>query len=216
MLNMFGGFGGMMPSLTGTAGGTPAPSIYASGLPIPGFGPGPNPYLANAQGAPAPAAPSLPSIFPFGAPAPSLANAQAAPAAPSFFPAGAPAKMTLSGDALFRSGKASTRDLTAEGKKGLNELADKIKAAGKIDTIRVTGHADKTGKASYNMNLSLARARSVADYLKSKGVKAAKFITAGKGDTQPVKDCDMKLPKAELVACLQPNRRVEIEVVPAK
>jgi hypothetical protein len=31
-----------------------------------------------------------------------------------------------------------------------------------------------------------------------------------------VKDCDMKLPKAELIACMQPNRRVEVEVVPAK
>jgi outer membrane protein OmpA-like peptidoglycan-associated protein len=206
MLNMFGGFGGMMPSLGGTAGGTPAPSIFASGLPIPGFGPGPNPYLANAQGAQAApaAAPSFPSFFPPGA------------TAPSAFQPGVAANMSLSGDALFKSGKASTRDLTAEGKQSLNELADKIKAAGSIDTIKVTGHADKTGKASSNMKLSLRRARSVADYLKSKGVKAAKFITAGKGDTQPVKECDMKLPKAELIACLQPNRRVEVEVIPAK
>jgi hypothetical protein len=31
-----------------------------------------------------------------------------------------------------------------------------------------------------------------------------------------VKECDMKLPKAELVACLKPNRRVEVDVTPAK
>jgi outer membrane protein OmpA-like peptidoglycan-associated protein len=189
MMNMFGGMGGggMMPF--GGMGGAPAQGAAPMGFAIPGFGTANNPYLASAQGA---------------------------PAAPSFFQPGVPARLSLSGDTLFHSGKASTKDLTAEGKKSLDELANKIKVAGSIDTIKVTGHADKTGKASSNMKLSLARARSVADYLKSKGVKAAKFITAGKGDTQPVKDCDMKLPKADLIACLQPNRRVEVEVTPAK
>jgi outer membrane protein OmpA-like peptidoglycan-associated protein len=192
ILNMFGGFGGggMMPF--SAQAGAAAPSTGPSGFAFPGFGTAANnPYLASAQ-------------------------AQAAPEAVPTFQSGVRSKLVLAGDALFRSGKASTRDLTAAGRKSLDELAAKIRAAGSIDTIRVTGHADKTGKAASNMRLSLARARSVADYLKSRGVRAAKFITAGKGSTQPVKDCDMKLPKAELVACLQPNRRVEIEVTPAK
>jgi outer membrane protein OmpA-like peptidoglycan-associated protein len=189
MFNMFGGFGNMIPGLGALGGAAPSAAMPSlGGFTMPGFSAANNPYL----------------------------TAQAAPAVPAFFQPGAPAKLTLSGDTLFKSGKASAKDLTAEGKKSLNDLADKLKSAGKIDTIRVTGHADKTGKASSNMKLSLARARSVANFLKSKGVKAAKFITAGKGDTQPVKDCDMKLPKAELIACLQPNRRVEVEVTPAK
>ena len=191
IFNMFGGLGNMIPGLGALGGAVPSTAMPApSGFALPGFSTANNPYLA-AQAAPA-------------------------PAAPGFFQPGTPAKLTLSGDALFKSGKSSTKDLTLEGKKSLDELADKIKSAGSIDTIKVTGHADKTGKASSNMKLSLRRARSVANYLKSKGVKAAKLITAGKGDTQPVKDCDMKLPKAELVACLQPNRRVEVEVTPAK
>ena len=32
------------------------------------------------------------------------------------------------------------------------------------------------------------------------------------GDTQPVVQCDMALPKAKLVECLAPDRRVEIEI----
>jgi len=44
-------------------------------------------------------------------------------------------------------------------------------------------------------------------------VKAGKFISAGMGDSQPVVQCDSKLVKAELIACNQPNRRVEVEVV---
>jgi type VI secretion system protein ImpL len=106
--------------------------------------------------------------------------------------------------------------MTPEGKAKLDELAAKIKGAGKIDTIRVIGHADPTGKAASNMKLSQQRALTVANYLKAQGVKAGKIITAGKGDTQAVVKCDAKLPKAELVACNASNRRVEIEVTVAK
>ncbi len=129
---------------------------------------------------------------------------------------GATSKLSLSGDALFKSGKASIKDLTAEGKASLDALAADIKAAGAIETIRVIGHADKMGKSSYNMKLSQARASAVASYLKKHGVKAGKIITAGKGDTEPVVNCDENQPKAELISCLQPNRRVEVEVTVAK
>lgn len=197
VLGMFAGFlpagtqqmfGGLVP------GGAPAAGGGAQAPAFPFFG-GPNPYLQSSQAA-APAA------------------AQAAPA-PAFQP-GVPTKMALGGDTLFKSGKSSIKDLTAEGKAKLDELAGKIKAAGKIDTIRVIGHADKTGKASSNMKLSQKRAAAVASYLKAQGVKAGKIITAGKGDTQPVVQCDAKLPKAELIACHGPNRRVEVEVTLAK
>lgn len=135
--------------------------------------------------------------------------------APAFQP-GAVTRLSLGGDALFKSGKSAIKDLTADGKARLDELAARIKAAGKIDTIRVVGHADKTGKAASNMKLSQARAASVASYLKKQGVKAGKIITGGKGDTQPLVQCDAKLAKEELKACLQPNRRVEVEVTVAK
>ena len=52
--------------------------------------------------------------------------------------------------------------------------------------------------------------------LKSKGVKAKTFATAGLGDTKPVVECDMSQPKEALKACLAPNRRVEIEVTGAR
>jgi outer membrane protein OmpA-like peptidoglycan-associated protein len=146
---------------------------------------------------------------------PGAAQAPAQPPAPVFQP-GVATTLSLSGDTLFKSGKSSIKDLTAEGKVKLDDLAARIKNAGKIDTIRVVGHADKMGKASANMKLSQARAAAVANYLKAQGVKAGKVITAGKGDSQPVVTCDAKLPKEELKACLQPNRRVEIEVTVAK
>lgn len=142
----------------------------------------------------------------------------AAPAAPAPFAvqSGAPSTLSIGGDALFKTGKSSVKDLTPEGRAQLDDLVAKVKAFGAIDSIKVTGHADKMGKAAANQKLSLARAKAVTAYLKSKGVKAKSFATAGLGDTKPVVECDMNQPKEALKACLAPNRRVEIEVTGAK
>ena len=194
MLNMFG----INPS--GGTGGTGTTTSF-----FPTFGSGPNPYLP----APRPAQPTV-AAAPVAAPA-------AVPAPAGFaVQAGAPSTLSLGGDALFKTGKSSTKDLSAEGRAKLDDLVAKIKAFGTIDSIKVTGHADKMGKASGNKALSLARAKTVTAYLKSKGVKAKTFATGGVGDTQPVVDCDMTLAKDALKACLAPNRRVEIEVTGAK
>ncbi len=117
-------------------------------------------------------------------------------------------------DRVFRikTGKSSVKDLTAEGRAKLDELVASIKGYSAVDSIKVTGHADKMGPAALNQKLSLARARTISNYLKSKGVKAASFTTAGMGDTKPLVDCDMTQAKDALKACLAPNRRVEIEV----
>ncbi len=185
-------------------GAIPAPMMTLPGAST-------NPYLAYlSPGKPAASAPAASAQTA----AHSVPAAQ--PAAPFTIQAGVPAKLTLGGDTLFKSGKSSIKDLTPEGKKKLDELVAQIKAFGAIESIKVIGHADKTGKANANKKLSLARAKTVASYLKSHGVKAASMTTAGMGDTKPVVDCNMKQPREALKACLAPNRRVEIEVTGAK
>jgi outer membrane protein OmpA-like peptidoglycan-associated protein len=162
----------------------------------------------------------LPTI---GAPAVAAPAAPAAPAAvapttvevkPVAKPAAAPAnKIVLSGDTLFKSGKSGIKDLSKEGKTRLDDVVARLKAAGEIEQIKIVGHADLTGKAAANQKLSEQRARTVKSYLVAKGVKPGVIITSGVGSAQPVVQCDTKLPKKELIACLEPNRRVEIEVV---
>ena len=160
--------------------------------------------------------PSLPSMpvmgFPFGGANNPYASTRIAAAAPASN-TGSAMSLNLSGDALFKTGKSSIKDLTPAGRAELDGLVARIKAAGAIDSIKVTGHADKTGKPVLNQKLSLVRAKAVAAYLKSKGAKARSFTTVGMGDTKPVVDCDMKQAKDALKTCLAPNRRVEIEVV---
>ena len=83
----------------------------------------------------------------------------------------------------------------------------------KLELVLVTGHTDPIGSQAYNQKLSERRADAVRDYLVSKGVPKDKIETLGMGKTQPVPGvvCNMKAMK-ELIACLAPNRRVEVEV----
>jgi OmpA-OmpF porin, OOP family len=134
-----------------------------------------------------------------------------APAAP-VAPAISSQKVTYQADALFDFDKAI---LKPAGKEQLNELAGKLQGMN-LEVAVATGYTDKIGSDKYNDRLSLRRAQAVKAYLVSKGVPANKIYTEGKGKRNPVKtDCNQKNRKA-LIACLAPNRRVEVEIVGTK
>ena len=118
-------------------------------------------------------------------------------------------KVTMSADALFDFNKSVIKP-DARGK--LDDLVGKIKGIN-LEVVIAIGHADRIGSDAYNNKLSLRRADSVKAYLVSKGIPANRIYTEGKGEKQPVKDCPAMKDRKKLIECLQPNRRVEIEVV---
>jgi len=75
--------------------------------------------------------------------------------------------------------------------------------------IEVAGHTDSVGSDSYNQQLSVQRANSVAAYLSSKGIMQQRMITVGAGETHPVASNDTDAGRAQ-------NRRVEITIVPVR
>ena len=118
-------------------------------------------------------------------------------------------KITLDSKALFDFDKAV---LKPEGKAAIDsQVVGKLAQVQKLEVVLVTGHTDRIGTDAYNQKLSERRADAVRDYLVSKGVDKAKIETIGLGEKQPVVQCDQKNLK-ELIACLQPNRRVDVEV----
>ncbi|OHC69949.1 MAG: hypothetical protein A3H93_04570 [Rhodocyclales bacterium RIFCSPLOWO2_02_FULL_63_24] len=137
-------------------------------------------------------------------------------AAPAAVPAPKPAaqKVTLAADALFDFDKAVLR---TEGKAKLDKLAGDIKGI-KLEVIIAVGHADRFGTDAYNQKLSEKRAAAVKAYLVSKGIEPNRVYTEGKGEKQPITKPDQcKGPKSKkTIACLQPDRRVEIEVIGTK
>lgn len=122
-------------------------------------------------------------------------------------------KVSLSTDVLFDFGKAELKD---SGRQELDEFAGRIQDAN-LESIVATGHADRIGKDDANQKLSEARARAVKDYLEGK-VATQSIEVAGKGEAEPVTGaaCERMGPEQrtnrKLVQCLQPDRRVEIEV----
>ncbi|HEX8961687.1 MAG TPA: OmpA family protein [Rhodocyclaceae bacterium] len=120
-------------------------------------------------------------------------------------------KITLAADTLFDFDKATLRP---EGKAKLDELVQKVKNI-KLEVIIAVGHADRFGTDKYNQKLSEKRAESVKAYLVGKGIEPNRVYTEGKGKKQPVtKPGQCKGPKSKkVIACLQPDRRVEIEVI---
>lgn len=100
-------------------------------------------------------------------------------------------------------------ELTSEGQAALDNLVSEAGGAA-AGPITVTGHTDRIGSEEYNLDLSERRANTVADYLTQQGVPAGSVSTAGRGESEPVVQCEDQAWNA-LVACLAPNRRVEVE-----
>ena len=138
----------------------------------------------------------------------------AAPAGAGAAPAGVKPsgeKITVAADALFDFNKAVLRP---EGKAKLDELVSKAQAI-KLEVILAVGHTDRIGGDAYNQKLSEKRAAAVKEYLVAKGIEANRVYTEGKGKSQPVTGdtCKGNKKTKALIDCLQPDRRVDIELI---
>ncbi|WP_392440298.1 porin OmpA [Edwardsiella piscicida] len=139
-------------------------------------------------------------------------------AAPAPIPAPAPApvvetkRFTLKSDVLFNFNKYT---LKAEGRQALDQLYSQLSSMDPKDgSVVVLGYTDRIGSDQYNLKLSKQRAQTVVDYLVSKGIPADKIAARGMGKADPVtgSTCDNVKPRAALINCLAPDRRVVIEV----
>jgi len=158
------------------------------------------------------------------APAPAPATPAPAPAAPAAAPAPAPKPMAQ--PAKPKPLRAFSHVLFAFDKSVLSmsaqdtldrEVVVRFGEFGDLRFINISGYTDRIGSAQYNQKLSERRANAVKAYLVRQGADAAKIETTGYGkvyfgSTLPWAECDQKDRKA-LIACLQPNRRAEVEVL---
>jgi len=150
------------------------------------------------------------------APQPVAVMPQPAPPPVVVTPPAAPRKVTFSADSLFDFDKSAVKPT---GQQDLDRLAAELKDAS-FDVITVTGHTDRLGSHAYNMKLSTRRAEAVQAYLVERaGISADKVTAKGVNGADPVTkpgECVGKKATKALVACLQPDRRVEVEVAATK
>ena len=107
----------------------------------------------------------------------------------------------LSGKVLFGS---DVESLNAPSTEIVERIGKALLDVG-IDRVRVDGHTDASGKESYNQQLSLRRAKSVATVLTRVGMKEQNIQLRGLGSSQPVTANDTAAGRTE-------NRRVSIVV----
>ncbi len=125
-------------------------------------------------------------------------------------------KISLSAGALFRFNKRSEADLLPKGRAQLDELVVRLEQVyAHVDQIRLVGHTDRLGTERYNEKLSVDRASTVQAYLERKGLNVP-MTAAGNAAREPVVTCKGRKATKALTACLQPNRRVELEITGVK
>jgi OOP family OmpA-OmpF porin len=101
------------------------------------------------------------------------------------------------------------------GRQDLDRFAAELKGA-RFQVITVTGYTDRLGSKEYNEKLSQRRADRVKSYLvESAGIPADKITAQGADGSDPVTkpgECQGERRTAKLIACLAPDRRVDVEV----
>ena len=125
-------------------------------------------------------------------------------------------KFAFSSDVLFDFNKSS---LKAGGSQALDGMQSEVAQSGlSSPNYNVAGYTDRIGSDAYNQKLSEKRAETVANYLVSKGVAQTSVTAVGYGKANPVtgSNCDTVKGRKALIACLAPDRRVEVAVQGAK
>jgi len=117
-----------------------------------------------------------------------------------------------SAGSLFDFGKSTVKPA---GQRTLNKFSADLKGAD-YQVITVTGYTDRIGSHAYNLKLSERRAEAVRVYLiGAAGIPAEKITAKGADGAYPVTkpgECKGKKATKKLIACLAPDRRVEVEV----
>ncbi|HHF5113587.1 TPA: porin OmpA [Haemophilus influenzae] len=117
---------------------------------------------------------------------------------------------SLNSDVTFAFGKANLKPQAQATLDSIYGEMSQVKSA----KVAVAGYTDRIGSDAFNVKLSQERADSVANYFVAKGVAADAISATGYGEANPVTGatCDQVKGRKALIACLAPDRRVEIAV----
>lgn len=145
------------------------------------------------------------------------ARGDATPPAVTVLPSANPAEVILFAQVVFRFDGDRVADVPAGGLVSVQALLQKLREDRLVlQQVDLAGHADRlvaSRKPDYNLQLSQQRVNAVRELLVQGGIAADRIRTQALGDSQPREQCDrFKTGDPRLVACLLPNRRVEITV----
>ena len=119
-------------------------------------------------------------------------------------------RVSYEAESLFAFDRA---EVQPAGRQALDSFIEQLRGSS-YETITVQGFTDRLGSTAYNQTLSQARADAVKAYLVTQGLDATKIVATGRSESSPVTtpDACKGMTGATLIACLAPDRRVELEV----
>lgn len=104
-------------------------------------------------------------------------------------------------------------NIDADDRARMDEVIQEIQKSDGVKAVRLVGYADRYASDEYNVNLSRNRAKNALSYFQSRGYFVTEKVDfAFMGENRPVTSCPTTLPRDAQVACLQADRRVDIEV----
>jgi outer membrane protein OmpA-like peptidoglycan-associated protein len=113
-----------------------------------------------------------------------------------------PKRVVLEADVLFGFDSAAIK---MDAEHVLHNLVHEIECR-TVPKVEIEGHADSTGAASYNLDLSRRRAEAVKEwFVKAGAPNALRYTVSAKGESQPIADNRTKEGRAK-------NRRVEVVI----
>ncbi len=112
-------------------------------------------------------------------------------------------RIRIKGNVLFETGSAVIQKRSYP---LLDEVAAVLRKNPTLGPVLIEGHTDNRGSRTLNMNLSDKRARSVLEYLVSKGIDRKRLSSKGFGFDRPISTNDTALGRAK-------NRRVDFRLV---
>ena len=154
------------------------------------------------------------------APPPPAPKPEAKPAPPPAPKKPVVQRFEISSDGTFVFDKATLTDV---GKSRIDKLVQDLRAQGvTVTSMAIAGYTDPLGSSKYNERLSLDRANAVREYMVGQGIPAGVIRAEGRGESDlKVTEADCKAKgqaksRNALIACLEPNRRVEIQATGEK
>jgi OOP family OmpA-OmpF porin len=118
--------------------------------------------------------------------------------------------VTLNARTLFGFDKAV---LSPEAMQLLDEMAQRLNSYPDVTQVVISGYTDRIGTEAYNDDLSRRRAQAVADYLSTRtDVNRTGIEIRAMGEADPLVECTNTGSFRALTECLQPNRRVTVDV----
>lgn len=123
-------------------------------------------------------------------------------------------ELSFSSDELFDWDKSKLSEMKPVGRQHVEQFAKLLRNEySELPKLVVTGYTDRIGPPQAYENLALNRAEAVAEILKRSGIRQELITVQSKGSAESVVNCPAINATPQLIRCLQPNRRIKVQVI---